>query len=493
MNELSRFLDKPPDDFTKKDIIRYVAANGIRFINFRYVGGDGKLKTLNFGVASLQQVDKLLSMGERVDGSSLFGCVDTSTSDLYVVPRFRTAFVNPVSAFPSVDILCSYYTSEGLPFEGAPEQVVRKAHQVLLDTTELKLEAMAELEYYVLYEKDPLYRVEAQRGYHESTPFSKWEALRCEAIASMVGCGLRVKYGHSEVGNAKLFEQEGEQHEIEFEPVPVEDAADQIAVAKWLLRTVAHKYGVTISFAPKISTGDAGSGLHVHTRLAAKDGSNAMVDGNHLSDIAVRATAGYMRMASSLTAFGNTIPTSYLRLVPNQEAPTSVCWGERNRSVLVRVPLGWLGVGDMVGDSNPLEEAAESAFPDRQTVEFRGPDGSAHVYLLLAGLAVAARRGMEMQDALELAERLRVDGRKELPPQPDLNDQLLRLPTSCWESAEALQRDRSYYEARGVFPTALIDAVLSELRRFNDKDLDRKLHDKEDEIRRLVARFLHCS
>ena len=42
-----------------------------------------------------------------------------------------------------------------------------------------------------------------------------------------------------------------------------------------------------------------------------------------------------MKLASSITAFGNTNPTSYFRLVPHQEAPTNICWGDRNRSVLV--------------------------------------------------------------------------------------------------------------------------------------------------------------
>jgi hypothetical protein len=42
-----------------------------------------------------------------------------------------------------------------------------------------------------------------------------------------------------------------EQHEIEFLPCDVEDAADQIIVAKWILRMLAYQYGVEISFAPR--------------------------------------------------------------------------------------------------------------------------------------------------------------------------------------------------------------------------------------------------
>ena len=48
MNQVSEYLKKAPKDFTKADMIRYVEDNEIQMINFRYVAGDGRLKTLNF-------------------------------------------------------------------------------------------------------------------------------------------------------------------------------------------------------------------------------------------------------------------------------------------------------------------------------------------------------------------------------------------------------------------------------------------------------------
>ena len=39
----------------------------------------------------------------------------------------------------------------------------------------------------------------------------------------------------------------------------------------------------------------------------------------------------------------------------------------------------------------------------------RSPDGSADLYQLIAGLAVACRRGFEMADALEVAEKTYVN------------------------------------------------------------------------------------
>jgi len=491
-NKIAQYLEKAPQDFTKKDLIKFIEANKIEKVNFRYVGGDGRLKTLNCVINNRAQLDRLLSMGERVDGSSLFSYVDEASSDLYVIPRYKTAFVNPFCHIPTMDILCSYYTREGVRLPDSPENILRKAHEVLKDTTGLSFEAMGELEYYVFFDKQELYPVMPQQGYEESSPFSKCETLRCEALQAIAHAGGQIKYGHCEVGNFFEEDLEMEQHEIEFLPVPLEDAADQIVIAKWMLRMIGYKYGLIISFAPKISVGQAGSGLHIHTKLL-KNGKNMMIEENMLSDTAKKAIAGYLSLASSLTAFGNTVPTSYLRLVPQQEAPTNICWGDRNRSVLVRVPLGWLGVKNMIGDANPLEKEEYVIPSDSQTVELRSPDGSADIYLLLAGLAAAARYGLKMEGALKLADKLYVDVNIFSEEQKKIQEKLPKLPASCWESAERLLEDREIYQKDGVFPSIVIDGLVKKLKSYDDKDLSKKLFGKKDEINELVNKYLHCS
>ena len=491
MNKIARFLGKPAKEFTRQDLLRFIEENDIEMMNFRYVAGDGRLKTLNFTITSKPQLERLLSMGERVDGSSLLPYIDSASSDLYVIPRYKTAYVNPFSTIPTLDILCSYYTNEGTRLPSSPENILITAHEVLKKITGLTFEAMGELEYYVFSRRQELYPVINQRGYHESAPFSKWEELRCEAMHAIAQGGGQVKYGHSEVGHITEDSYEMEQHEIEFLPVPVEDAADQLITAVWMLRMIGYKYGVTISLSPKILAGHAGSGLHIHTRLS-KGGKNMMVKGSQLSDMAKKAIAGYLSLAPSLTAFGNTIPTSYLRLVPYQEAPTNICWGDRNRSVLVRVPLGWLNVGSMAKDANPQEEGEYLESISNQTVEFRCPDGSANIYLLLAGLTVAARHGLEMTNALELAKKLYVDVNIFASDQSEVQKRLPQLPTSCWQSAKSLLKDREIYQKEGVFPPMVIDEIAKKLKSYNDKDLSEKLHGKKEEIKKLIDEYLHC-
>ena len=491
-NKIVRYLGKPAEEFTRQDLIKFIEENGIETVNFRFVGGDGRLKTLNFVITGKDQLDRLLSAGERVDGSSLFSYIDSASSDLYAVPRYRTAFVNPFSTISTVDILCSYYTRDGTRLPSSPENILGKAHEVFKHSTGLTLEAMAELEYYVLFGGQNLYLTKTQKGYQESSPFCKWEPLRYEAMQAIAQAGGNIKYGHTEVGYIGGEDQDMEQNEIEFTPVPLEDAADQIVVAKWVLRMVAYKYGVALSFAPKVAVGHAGNGLHIHSRLM-KNGKNMMVEGNGLSDLAKRVIAGYLSLAPSLTAFGNTIPLSFLRLVPHQEAPTNICWGDRNRSVLVRVPLGWLGASDMVRDANPQETDGPQDFADSQTVEFRCPDGSANIYLLLAGLAVAARHGLEMEDALELADRLYVDVNIFSQEHKSVQEKLPQLPTSCWESAERLLEHRHIYERDGVFTPVVIDGLAKTLKSYDDKDLSERYYGKEQEIKKLVDEYLDCS
>lgn len=490
-NPLVRYLQKPAREFTKADIIKFIENNGVEMVNFRYVAADGRLKTLNFVIQSKAHLESILSCGERVDGSSLFSFLEAGSSDLYVVPRFKTAFLNPFSEIPSLDILCSYYDKDGNPLSSAPENIMRKAHQALLEKTGYSLEVMGEIEYYVISEHDALYKATDQKGYHESTPFVKWEQLRIDAMRAIAQTGGMIKYSHSEVGNFSDEEHEYEQNEIEFLPTNVEEAADQLIIAKWILREVAYRHGVTVSFAPKITAGKAGSGMHIHMR-PMKDGKNVTLENGRISDVSRKVIAGILDLAPSLSAFGNTIPTSYFRLVPHQEAPTNVCWGERNRSTLVRVPLGWVGASDMIKKENPLEKEQLADFSHKQTFEFRCPDGSADVYLLIAGLCVGARHGFEMPDALQFAEKTYVDVNIFHDEHKHRTAQLAQLPYSCMKAAEYLRQSADVYLQHGVFTTGIIEGIAKKMEAFNDENLREKISCNREETMKLVRKHLHC-
>lgn len=490
-NELVQFLQKPASEFSREDLIRFVEAKGITMINFRYAAGDGKLKSLNFVPFSRQHLESILTAGERVDGSNLFSFVESDSSDLYVIPRYRTAFVNPFTKTPTLEILCSFYNNDGKPLESAPEYILRKAYSRFVKKTGYKLRVFGELEYYIKSLHDDLYPLMDQKGYHQSKPFAKFEDLRIKALEMCARAGCRIKYGHSEVGSFTKDGEDFEQQEIEFLPVEPEDAIDQLLISKWILRMLGFEYGVEVSFAPKITVGEAGSGMHIHMMLE-ENGKNIMINSGRLSEPALRMIAGILDLSKALTAFGNTIPTSYLRLVPHQEAPTNICWGDRNRSVLIRVPLGWNGAMNMIKDANPADKAEYPLMPAKQTVELRSPDGSANLYELFAGIIVATEHGLEMPDALALADKLYVNYNIFNKEAGGYRKKLGLLSASCWESAENLKSSRKYFEKDGVFPKGVIDNIVSKLKSYNDKGLSERLYNKQEELKDLVREFLHC-
>lgn len=485
-NLIVKKLQKPARDFTKEDIINYITEEGIEMVNFMYPAADGRLKTLNFVINDLSYLETILTYGERVDGSSLFPFISAGSSDLYAIPRYRTAFVDPFAPVPTLTMLCSYFDKNGAPLESAPEHTLHKACQAIKEATGLEFHAMGELEYYVIAPAVDQFPATDQKGYHESGPFAKFNDFRVQCMSLIAQAGGMIKYGHSEVGN---FTQDGtiyEQNEIEFLPMPAEEAADQLLIAKWIIRNLGFINNLDITFAPKITTGKAGSGLHIHMRLMKGD-QNMMLNADRtLSEDARRAIAGMMDLAPSITAFGNKNPTSYLRLVPHQEAPTDVCWGASNRTALVRVPLGWTSGINMSLVANPLE-AEDPSYDARskQTVEMRSPDGSANIYQLMAALAVACRHGFDMPDALEVADSTFIDNNVD-------RSKFKSLPDCCVDSAACLEDQRAIYEQMGVFSPAMIDGIVKDLRSKDDKGLRQRLERDPEELKRLVKEYFYC-
>ncbi|MDD8019738.1 MAG: glutamine synthetase family protein [Acidobacteriota bacterium] len=509
-NPVSLLLHKEPADFRRKDFLKLIEIKQLERITFHYVGLDGKLKELKVPVASLSQAETILAEGERVDGSSLYkGLVDMGLSDLYVLPVYKSAFLNPFDE-RSLDFVCRYLDGQGQPIPFALDNILARAHRLFQKNSGLELRAMGELEFFLLGDFGPkIYPVEKKRSYHATSPFVKSGHVLDEMVRYITQITGAVKYAHSEAGyvdsvNSYLDEIKGkqaEQVEIEFLPRPVEDMGDYLILARWLIRNVAYKYGMVATFTPKIEEGVAGSGLHFHLELV-KDGLNIMVgqDGQ-LSQEASRLIGGLCHYADSLTAFGNTVSSSYLRLVPNLEAPTRICWSDLNRSALIRVPLGWTGLKNLARLVNPADRTGYTKKQGRQTVELRSPDGSALIHLLLAGLTMAADWAFrpdipvfQGSQPLELAARLYVKGN--IFEDQKLLETLPKLPGSCVESSRILNEKRELYERDGIFPPSVIDYVVRMLQAENDEFMNKKLldlpaDDRLHKIRKIMHKDLH--
>jgi glutamine synthetase len=502
-NPLSLLLNKPPDQFTRDDLISIIEQKQIERITFHYTALDGKLKELKIPVVSHKQAEWILADGERVDGSSLFkGMVDAALSDLYVMPVYKTAFLNPFDD-ASLDFICRYLTKDGGLAPYAPDTILHNASVLFKKNTGMELYAMGELEFFLLSEpKSPIYVSAKQRGYHASGPFVKSGLILDEMVRYIAQITGAVKYAHSEVGYVErvrsdleeIREKQAEQLEIEFLPVPVENAADDLVLARWLIRNVAYRNGCVATFTPKLEEGVAGNGLHVHVELM-QNGKNMMTDDvGKLSLHAKKVVGGLCKYADSLTAFGNTVSSAYLRLVPNQEAPTRICWSDMNRSAMIRVPLGWSKVNNLAQHLNPQQKERLVESEGRQTVELRSPDGSALIHLLLAGITMAAEWGMRNDEGLELANTLYVSGN--IFKDSELLKRLAALPTSCVESSRILLQKREMYERDKVFPPSIIEYIARMLQSENDEHMNEKLvdlpaDDRLHETRKIMHKDLH--
>jgi glutamine synthetase len=402
-NPLIGALQKAPEDFTRKDLIQFIEQHHIERITFHYTALDGNLKELRLPLANRLQAERILAEGERLDGSSLFhNLVDVSISDLYVVPVYRSAFLNPFDP-RSLDFVCRYLTHDGNLAPFAPDNILNHAYRLFQESTGLQLYALGELEFFLISELDTgAYLTPFQRGYHVGPPFLKSSDTLNEMLHTITRITGNVKYAHSEVGcipklDSQIDDLRGkyvEQLEIELSPTPLDVTGDNLVLTRWLTRNIAYRHGCIATFAPKLEEGVAGNGMHIHMELR-ENGRNVMTDADgNLSSRAKRVIGGLYQYADTLSAFGNTVAASYLRLVPNQEAPTRICWSDLNRSAMIRVPLAWGKTSNLAQKVNPQENQAIEEQNDRQTVELRTPDGSALVHLLLAGIGLAAQWGL---------------------------------------------------------------------------------------------------
>ena len=497
---VATILGISPKNLQRSDLLNFINQNDIKRITFHYTAGDGRLKQLIVPVNSMNYAERILAAGERVDGSSLFkGMVGTSSSDLYVVPVYASAFIDPFDE-KGICFLCRFLDKDEKLAEFCPDNILMKAAESLKEKHNYDLWALGELEFYLIGDQeDELYPMPPQGGYHASGPFSRYIEVVKEMLEIIADITSHVKYGHSEVGTIRNIESEdksidgkyAEQFEVEFLPAPIEWAADYLSLAKYVVRNVAAQYDLLATFAPKLESGYAGTGLHFHVELLM-DNNNVMTNANgELSTVAKQAIGGLLRYAPSLTAFGNTIAASHLRLVPGQESPTKLFWSDFNRAALIRVPLGWRHGEDMASVINHrLKDRYISPFK-RQTVELRSADGSAFIHLLLAGMTMGILYGLDHGDvSLKLANKRRIHQGEEV------SKDIPELPPSCYQSAQYLREESDLYT--DLIPEYIIEHVCELLEAEEDENMSdelAKLSEKDRGIKtqEIMHRSIHVA
>ncbi|MFN3269701.1 MAG: glutamine synthetase beta-grasp domain-containing protein, partial [Candidatus Kapaibacteriota bacterium] len=272
-NQISAITGKPKNEWTRKDFLKVIQTLQLERITFHYVASDGKPRQMQIPIQNKFQVESVLADGERVDGSSLFkGIVDVGSSDLYVVPIYKSAFINPFDN-KSLDFFCRFFDKDGNPANFTPDNILARANEYFKSKTGLNLKALGELEFYLIYDMPKrMYILGKQQGYHSSPPFAKTTHIVSEIASIIAKITNSIKYSHNEVGYIENIQSEipelsgksAEQVEIEFHLTDIEELAYDLVLSTWIIRNVAYQYNSIATFFPKIDPGHAGNGLHFH-------------------------------------------------------------------------------------------------------------------------------------------------------------------------------------------------------------------------------------
>jgi glutamine synthetase len=439
------------------EAIKYIKDNEVEFVDVRFMDLPGVMQHFNIPAKAFN--DSVFEDGLMFDGSSIRGFQAIHESDMKLVPDVSTAFIDPFREAKTLAMNFSIrdpFTNE--PYSRDPRNVAAKAEAYLkasgiADTVYFGPEA----EFYIFddvrYDNQPQgsffkidsieaawntgreeeggnlgYKTPFKGGYFPVPPVDHFADLRDLISSTLIEVGFEVERAHHEVGTAG-------QAEINYKFNTLLNAADQVMLFKYIVKNVAFLNGHSATFMPKPMFGDNGSGMHCHQSLW-KDGKPLFYDEKGyagLSDTARWYIGGLLKHAPSLLAFTNPTVNSYHRLVPGFEAPVNLVYSQRNRSAAIRIPI-------------------TGSNPKAKRIEFRVPDPACNPYLAFAAMMMAGIDGVK--NRIEPPAPVDKD-LYELPP--DEAKSVPQVPGSLHEVLEALEKDKDYLTAGGVFTPDLID------------------------------------
>ncbi len=364
---------------SKKDILKIVKERDVKFIRLWFSDITGQMK--GFAITR-EELEGALEDGMGFDGSSIKGFARIDESDMIAMPDTSTFTILPYRPKEKAvaGMLCDILNPDRTPYWGDSRYILKKTLENA-KSKGYKFYIGPELEFFIFKDEKSTQIID-EGGYFDITTLDAGNEVRREIILTLEQMGIEVEYSHHEVAPS--------QHEIDLRYKEALLMADTVMVYRMVVKEIAQKHGLYATFMPKPIYGVNGSGMHTHQSLF-KGGTNAFFDStdkHFLSQEAKSYIAGILRHAREITFVCNQWVNSYKRLVPGYEAPVYICWAQRNRSALVRVPM-----------YKPGKEKATR-------VEFRSPDPACNPYLAFATMLSAGLKGIEEKYALpESTER----------------------------------------------------------------------------------------
>jgi glutamine synthetase len=431
----------------------------VKFIDLRFTDSRGKEQHVSLPIS---QVDEsFFKDGKMFDGSSIAGWKGINESDMILMPEPESAVMDPFSDESTLIIRCDILepnTMQG--YERDPRSVAKRA-EAYMQSTGIADSALfgPEPEFFVLDDvrwgvdiSGAFYKVDSEEaswssskvfedgnmghrpgvkgGYFPVPPVDSLHDLRAAMCLAMEEMGLVVEVHHHEVATAG-------QCEIGTGCNTLVRKADEVQILKYVVQNVAHAYGKTATFMPKPLVGDNGNGMHVHQSLS-KDGNNLFAGDLYggLSQEALYYIGGIFKHAKALNALTNASTNSYKRLVPGFEAPVMLAYSARNRSASVRIPYVFS--------------------PKGRRVEVRFPDPMGNPYLSFSAMMMAGLDGII--NKIDPGEAMDKD-LYDLPPEEQ--KEIKQVAASLEEAIDALDKDREFLTAGGVFTDDMIDGYIA--------------------------------
>ncbi len=442
-----------------EQIEKLISDNAIEFVDLRFADMGGKQHHVTFPIRVVEPA--LFEDGKMFDGSSIAGWKGINESDMVLLPDPDSAFIDPFTADPTLVLVCDVLEPATMQaYSRCPRSIAKRAEAFLKSSGVAETAFFGpEPEFFVFdsvrwanemghtffhieseeahwnsakeYEGgNSGYRPGVKGGYFPVAPTDSLHDLRAEMCKVLESLGIETEVHHHEVANAG-------QCEIGVKFNTLVKKADELLTLKYVVRNVAHRYGKTATFMPKPLVGDNGSGMHVHQSLS-KDGQNLFAGEGYggLSQMALWYIGGVFKHARAINAFTNSTTNSYKRLVPGFEAPVMLAYSARNRSASCRIP--WVNS------------------PKARRIEMRFPDPMQTGYLTFAALLMAGLDGIRNKiDPGAPSDKDLYD----LPPEEEKN-----IPTVCHsldQALEALDKDRDFLKAGGVFSDDFIDGYIA--------------------------------
>ncbi len=444
---------------TPKEVLALIRQYDVKTVDFRFMDFPGVWQ--HFAVPSPHLTEETFEDGVGFDGSSVVGWRAINEADLLVVPQSETALLDPFASQPTLTMICNIHDPiTRQDYTRDPRNIARKAFSYAQSSGLIDEVRFAPgLEFFIFdsvqYEQShhrAFYQVDSEEGgwnsgqgrsldggpnlgykprvhlgYFPCPPIDSMADLRTEMTEHMEQCRIEAKAHFHEASSAG-------QCEIALGAASLVEGADQVMLARSIIRNVARKAGKTATFMPKPIFGDNGSGMHVSMSFWRDD--RPLLAGHHyasLSNLGLYAIGGIIKHAAALCAFANPTTNSYKRLVPGFEAPTKIAYSRRNRSAILRIPI-----------YSPSET--------ERRLEYRCPDSAANPYLLYSAMVMAALDGI--QTKINPGEPLDKDI---YDLQPEELEDVPGTPRRLEESLIALERDHEFLLRGDVFTTDVID------------------------------------